>query len=288
MRTAVDAGHLKQFNRLDWIYQGPNKDVNAELYLLGKRLDRLPGDKSTNEPLINSELPGSTFSPATNTIDLASKIRDDPLFLIKQRKKIALKEILKNPIKLAQLKRSLGLEDTKKKDLKSKKSRKIKSAVKNEKTHVTPEDLTPPHSSSNKSATRYSKLPFGLTLRGQDFNEKEEATKPIIIKEKEKKFIRRGPYIPPKLSAEEKEKEYESLKRNAEWASEQREKRIKELERKELKEILRETSDISKAKFLKQVKREAAFEISLKERISRNKYSNQRIRNNSESNFIKR
>lgn len=79
----------KKDDRLDWMYQGPAGQVSRDEYLLGR-----PIDKQITEQFEEPEsgpstqtglLPGSIFNPTTpaSTLDLAAKIREDPLFEIR-------------------------------------------------------------------------------------------------------------------------------------------------------------------------------------------------------------
>ena len=60
--------------RLEWIYSGDRS--KSEDFLLGKKFDAdtQPADTFTEE------------ASASSTIDLANKIREDPLFLIKKKR----------------------------------------------------------------------------------------------------------------------------------------------------------------------------------------------------------
>ena len=79
----------KKDDRLDWMYQGPAGQVSRDEYLMGR-----PIDKQITEQFEEPEsgpstqtglLPGSIFNPTTpaSTLDLAAKIREDPLFEIR-------------------------------------------------------------------------------------------------------------------------------------------------------------------------------------------------------------
>ena len=65
-------------------------------------------------------------SSASN--DLAAKIRDDPLFMIKKKENEKKKELLKNPVRMKQLQQMLkaDLQKKGKKDKKDKKKKKEK------------------------------------------------------------------------------------------------------------------------------------------------------------------
>lgn len=82
----------QQEPRLEWIYSGDR--AQSEDYLLGKKFD---SDK-------NSDPVPETTITSTSTIDLANKIREDPLYLIKKREIEQRKRILENPVRLQQLK----------------------------------------------------------------------------------------------------------------------------------------------------------------------------------------
>lgn len=85
--------------RLEWIYTGDRPQ--SEEYLLGKKYD---GDKDA------SSLPNDNEF-VTSTVDLANKIREDPLYLIKKKEIEERKRILENPIRLKQLKELLERQE---------------------------------------------------------------------------------------------------------------------------------------------------------------------------------
>lgn len=82
-------GNRKRDDRLDWMYQGPAGHVSRDEYLLGRPIDKQitdqyeePESGPSNETGL---LPGSIFNPTTqaSTLDMAAKIREDPLFAIR-------------------------------------------------------------------------------------------------------------------------------------------------------------------------------------------------------------
>ena len=87
--------HEPQEPRLEWIYTGDKS--KSEDYLLGKKYD----SEVQSNPLPEDN------SITTSTIDLANKIREDPLYLIKKREIEQKKNILDNPVRLKQLKELL-------------------------------------------------------------------------------------------------------------------------------------------------------------------------------------
>lgn len=80
--------------RLEWIYTGDR--TKSEDYLLGKKFDSgAPADDQSED------------NTTTSTVDLANKIREDPLYLIKKKEIEQKKRILENPVRLKQLKELL-------------------------------------------------------------------------------------------------------------------------------------------------------------------------------------
>ncbi|KAE8574975.1 hypothetical protein XENTR_v10003651 [Xenopus tropicalis] len=131
-RYAEDTGAVKKKDeKLDWMYQGPGGMVNREEYLLGRPVDKYIMDKMQEpESGPSSEtglLPGSIFSAAgaSSTLDLANKIREDPLFMIRKREDEKKREVLKNPVKMKKIREMLqsSLEKKSKKKKKEKKKR---------------------------------------------------------------------------------------------------------------------------------------------------------------------
>ncbi|XP_062894155.1 pre-mRNA-splicing factor CWC25 homolog isoform X1 [Mobula hypostoma] len=134
-RYAEDSGAMKKkSDRLDWMYQGPCAMVNREEYLLGRPIDKYATDKMVDEESGPSSdtglLPGSIFSAtgANSALDMASKIREDPLFTIRKREEERKRETLTNPMKMKMIREMLKknldkIEKKKKKDKKKKHKR---------------------------------------------------------------------------------------------------------------------------------------------------------------------
>jgi len=74
---------------LEWMYQGPGGVVNREEYLMGRPVDKYVFEKTEDKDAGCSNetglLPGSIFakSGANSVLDMANKIREDPLFMIR-------------------------------------------------------------------------------------------------------------------------------------------------------------------------------------------------------------
>lgn len=73
------------------MYQGPGGMVNREEYLMGRPVDKYVFEKSEDKDAgCSSEtglLPGSIFAKtgANSVLDMANKIREDPLFMIRYK-----------------------------------------------------------------------------------------------------------------------------------------------------------------------------------------------------------
>ncbi|KAJ8384147.1 hypothetical protein AAFF_G00208490 [Aldrovandia affinis] len=134
-RYAQETGTLKKKDdRLDWMYQGPGGQVSRDEYLLGRPIDKQITqqfeEQESGPSTRTGLLPGSIFSPATpaSTLDLATKIREDPLFAIRKREEEKKREVLTNPVKMRKIKELLqhNLEKKEKKRRKDKKEKKEK------------------------------------------------------------------------------------------------------------------------------------------------------------------
>ncbi|GFQ70253.1 pre-mRNA-splicing factor CWC25 homolog, partial [Trichonephila clavata] len=133
---AEDQGVVKKKDeRLDWMYQGPAAMVNREEYLLGRKIDKtfetiLQTEKGEPSKDDGSSDVATMFSSqnlsGTATVDLANKIREDPLFNIMKKEKEERKNLLTNPIKMKQLQQLLKASLSEKKSKKSKKNKKKK------------------------------------------------------------------------------------------------------------------------------------------------------------------
>ncbi|XP_046899762.1 pre-mRNA-splicing factor CWC25 homolog [Hypomesus transpacificus] len=140
-KFAQETGALKKKDdRLDWMYQGPGGQVSRDEYLMGR-----PIDKQITEQYEEQEhgpsaqtglLPGSIFNPSTtaSNLDLAAKIREDPLFEIRKREEEKKREVLTNPVKMKKIKemlrQNLEMKDKKKKRKKDKKEKREKKEKK--------------------------------------------------------------------------------------------------------------------------------------------------------------
>ncbi|CAK1550070.1 unnamed protein product [Leptosia nina] len=96
-------------SRLDWMYKKPDKNVQQEEYLLGRAIDKKYDEKPNSEqneiPAVSRRVVGSSMISASNDIqvDLARKIREDPLLLVKERERAARAALLNNPVQRKKL-----------------------------------------------------------------------------------------------------------------------------------------------------------------------------------------
>ncbi|KAM6972472.1 pre-mRNA-splicing factor CWC25 homolog [Aplochiton taeniatus] len=182
-KFAQETGALKKKDdRLDWMYQGPGGQVSRDEYLLGRPIDKQITDQyeepESGPSAQTGLLPGSIFSPNTpaSNLDLAAKIREDPLFEIKKREEEKKREVLSNPVKMKKIKemlrQNLEKKDKKKKRKKDKKEKRESKERRKKRKHerksvsssTEEEDKTQsPGSSSETTKTHSSAFPgYGL------------------------------------------------------------------------------------------------------------------------------
>ncbi|XP_063156562.1 pre-mRNA-splicing factor CWC25 homolog isoform X1 [Candoia aspera] len=132
-RYAEDVGAVKKKDeKLEWMYHGPGGMVNRDEYLMGRPVDKYVFETAEDkEAGCSSEtglLPGSIFAStgANSALDMASKIREDPLFMIRKREEEKKREVLNNPVKMKKIKELLQSSLEKKKKKKKEKKKKHK------------------------------------------------------------------------------------------------------------------------------------------------------------------
>ncbi|KAM3823483.1 pre-mRNA-splicing factor CWC25 homolog isoform 2-T2 [Vipera latastei] len=132
-RYAEDVGAIKKKDeKLEWMYQGPGGMVNRDEYLMGRPVDKYVFETAEDkEAGCSSEtglLPGSIFAStgANSALDIASKIREDPLFMIRKREEEKKRDVLNNPVKMKKIKELLQSSLEKKKKRKKEKKKKHK------------------------------------------------------------------------------------------------------------------------------------------------------------------
>lgn len=141
-KYAVEQGVIekKDDKKLDWMYKGPNEMINREEYLLGRPVDKAFEQMQQTEkdvelnrmPKNHVEYecipPSLRFFSGNEQVDLARKIQEDPLYAIKKKEMESRNQLLKNPVKLKQLKELLEQQSSKSKSEKKKKKEKKDSS----------------------------------------------------------------------------------------------------------------------------------------------------------------
>ncbi|XP_076147196.1 pre-mRNA-splicing factor CWC25 homolog [Alosa pseudoharengus] len=185
-RYAQESGSVKKKDdRLDWMYQGPGGQISRDEYLLGRPIDKQILDQyeepESGPSTETGLLPGSIFNPSapTSSLDMAAKIREDPLFEIRKREEEKKRSVLTNPVKMKMIKemlrQNLDKKDKKKKRKKDKKDRKEEKREKRkEKKHKrrnssssSDEDERKPRSHAKDSAPsshHHHKPGYGLLI----------------------------------------------------------------------------------------------------------------------------
>ncbi|TFK99791.1 Pre-mRNA splicing factor-domain-containing protein, partial [Pterulicium gracile] len=131
----------KRSEKLDWMYSTPasgsGQNANElEDYLLGKkRVDKiLTGDE--NDKLGASHKNFIAIQNANNIRDVAAKVREDPLFAIKQQEQAAYQALMTNPLRLKEMQERNGIKP--RKDKKARKEE--KKRLKEEKRRIVDDD----------------------------------------------------------------------------------------------------------------------------------------------------
>ncbi|KAL0109857.1 hypothetical protein PUN28_013478 [Cardiocondyla obscurior] len=140
-RCAIEQGVEEKYDKkLDWMYKGPNQIINREEYLLGRPVDKAfeqmqqaekdveQNKTSKNHVEYECIPPSLRFFSGNEQVDLARKMQEDPLYVIKKKEIETRNQLLKNPVKLKQLKELLEQQSTKNKSQKKKKKLKEDSS----------------------------------------------------------------------------------------------------------------------------------------------------------------
>ncbi|XP_068120078.1 pre-mRNA-splicing factor CWC25 homolog [Hyperolius riggenbachi] len=327
-RYAEDTGAVKKKDeKLDWMYQGPAGMVNREEYLLGRPVDKFILDKMQDpEPGPSTEtglLPGSIFNAngGPSALDIANKIREDPLFMIRKREDEKKKEVLNNPVKMKKIRELLqtSLDKKSKKKKKEKKKRKKERQSSSSSSDESDRERSRFHKHRSRSSSppvRPKVAGYGLQVReSSKSNKREDPQEPDRHRDrprsphrdrvhdrskmesrhkrspspkKEERYRRQKTSgYTRKLSAEELEQRRLEMMQDAKQREVERENNIRrykqEEEREEKKDQTRKDS-----KFLHNMKLESAASSSLEDRVKRNIYGIQRTASALEKNFMKR
>lgn len=111
--------HEQYEKKLDWMYKSPNQLINREEYLLGRPIDKsFEESAQTGKASIQNHVehecvpPSLRFFSGNEQVDLIRKMQEDPLYAIKKKEMETRSQLLKNPVKLKQL-RQLVEQQTK-------------------------------------------------------------------------------------------------------------------------------------------------------------------------------
>ncbi|KAM8947084.1 pre-mRNA-splicing factor CWC25 homolog [Pelodytes ibericus] len=331
-RYAEDTGAVKKKDeKLDWMYQGPGGMVNRDEYLLGRPVDKFILDKMQDpESGPSTEtglLPGSIFnaSSATSSLDMATKIREDPLFMIRKREDEKKREVLKNPVKMKKIRELLqtSLDKKSKKKKKDKKKRKRRASSSSEDDGSSEEEdrgRTRSYKNRSESPPARSKVPgYGLQVRDQSnfvsLRDRPEQgrhrdrsqsphhsntegrsklegahSKPrrSPSPRKDEKYRRRpvSGYT-KKLSTTELERRRLEMMEDARKREVERESNVRRYKQEDEKEQEKEQQR-KESKFLHHMKLESAATSSVEDRVKRNIHGIQRTSAALEKNFMKR
>ncbi|KAI9841112.1 MAG: RNA-splicing factor [Sclerophora amabilis] len=155
------AGGKKRIDRVDWMYSGPSANQagtteEMEGYLLGKRrVDGLLKDETIKKLQKNASQESVTPTQITAPVLDRAKIRQDPLFAIKQQEQSAYEAITNDPVRRRQLLKAADGDHKrtshhrKRRDRGSREERHRRHRTKRERS------LSPPrHSNSTKTGRR--------------------------------------------------------------------------------------------------------------------------------------
>uniref|UniRef100_A0AAY4DCA9 CBF1-interacting co-repressor CIR N-terminal domain-containing protein n=1 Tax=Denticeps clupeoides TaxID=299321 RepID=A0AAY4DCA9_9TELE len=262
-RYAQETGALKKKDdRLDWMYQGPSGQVSRDEYLLGRPVDKqITQQYEEPESGPSSDtglLPGSIFNPnvAASSLDMAAKIREDPLFEIRKREEEKKRGVLTNPVKMKKIKEMVwkGL---------------------------------PVCRTQNHSRDR-SRSP--LSHRSQrNEPEKRSQHRPATSPKPPERYHRPHNTNRTKgLSAEDLEKKRRQMIDFAREREGERESNVKKYKQQDEEDKALESKHGRHASFIHEMKLESAATSSLEDRVKRNIHSIQRTAVSLEKNFMKR
>ncbi|KAM9792878.1 pre-mRNA-splicing factor CWC25 homolog [Neosynchiropus ocellatus] len=332
-RYAEETGAIKRKDdRLDWMYQGAASQVSRDEYLLGRPIDKQITDQYEEQESGPSAetglLPGSIFNPTTaaSTLDMAAKIREDPLFQIRKREEEKKREVLTNPVKMKKIKemlrQNLDKKKKRKKDKKEKKGDKERRKEKkhrkrrsssssedeDEKKHKSRDDshsykshhlpgygLQLPASKQHESSGRRDRSRSRSPQRKENHNHlssshrSDRKVRPASRSPQKETFKRYRDHVSRKLTSEELEQRRREMMDQAKQRDEDRENNVKRYKRQDEQEKQREQNVKRErhAGFIHDMKLQSAASSSLEDRVKRNIHSIQRTAASSD-NFMRR
>ncbi|MCJ8745256.1 hypothetical protein PDJAM_G00128270 [Pangasius djambal] len=217
-KYAQETGAVKKKDeRLDWMYQGPGGQISREEYLMGRPIDKqITQQYEEPESGPSSEtglLPGSIFNSTTSmsSMDMASKIREDPLFEIRKREEEKKRSILTNPVKMKEIRKMLRQNLEKEKKKKRKKDKKEKrdekerrkdkkhkrrssSSDEEDRKHRSKEENGVPNSHSHQKSDYGLQLPAGRSYQSSESTHRRDRSHSPLGSREEKR--NRSPHDP--------------------------------------------------------------------------------------------
>lgn len=134
------SGSTESKTKLEWMYKGVSALVDREDYLLGRKVDKTfdvikaaeEASETTQQDGEKCEgLPSQLFKRGETKadftpVDMAVKVREDPLYIIKKQEYESKKQLLSNPVKMKMLQEMINKEKCKRHKKSKKKKKKNK------------------------------------------------------------------------------------------------------------------------------------------------------------------
>ncbi|XP_054167968.1 pre-mRNA-splicing factor CWC25 homolog [Oppia nitens] len=309
--------------KLDWMYKGVRGLVDNEDYLTGRKIDKTFEIISAEENPTKGDLEGlegsvpqSVFDLETNTntnnmvtVDLAAKLREDPLYEIRLKQREQRRKLLDNPLKMKKLKNILEstLSDDKKHKKKHKHRRSDsdssdshhKSDGKRHKRDKNRDERRNDHKNSSNSHRHHRQDSYRdrdrhtrdsreriLDKKLSSIYKRHDSRIEKTLSDEKQRTEQQQQSRPKKLSAEEMEKKRLEMLDNAVWRECQRKSNVKEFANEEQKE--KEFNESGKsAQFIKPLLTKATDD-TLEDRIRQKRFSHQKGHNSMDTNFARR
>lgn len=262
----------KRTEKLEWMYATPASGSSAnpndlEDYLLGKkRVDKiLTGDEHAKIGASHKNF--IAVQNANTARDIASKIREDPLFAIKQQEQAAYEALMKNPLRLREMQERNGIKP--KKDKKERKREKEERRARRRERRGRSDSRS--RSPSPYEERRYSRR--SPSYRGRSRSRSPPPRRSRSPVRRRSSPPRRRPRTPPLPSREEREAKLAAMSSNATAMQVERQERLAAMLEKEKREMAEEEMARSKSggmgNFLSHEQKKVFGGGGLEERIRR-------------------